>query len=665
MLPRSFTRNRIFIAALTLLLAPPIVDAQSTAFTYQGRLSDGGSSATGSYDIQFKVYDALTDGAQLGAVTNPTVQVTAGAFTVELDFGAGVFDGAARFLEICVRPAGSADPYAVLAPRQKVTSTPYATRSASAAAADTATNAIQLGGLPSSNFVQFAVNGNVGIGTTNPFSKLTVQTNPESYGIEHTDGTISLDTFLGGGNGAWLGTRSNHPLYFYTNNTFRMALATSGNIGIGTSAPKHLLTIVGGFNAPPPWTSNLWGGAVELANATAIGWRSNAGGQRFGIGQTTDGLYFFRTASDPGTTGSPANYSLLLSDIGSVIVAPGATPPTAGVAFEVNGVARVAPGNGGAIGFGAPNAETGITINNVIGSTRADVRFDGQVLRLVAAGPGGPPPSTNGISITTAGNVTIASATPTQIGGWLHVNGGDFTGVYGNSNVYGVRGEATGNLGVGVRGISTASNGYGLYGSSSGNLGFGVYAQGNRYAGYFDGNVNITGTLSGPTSSVKIDHPLDPANKYLNHSIVESPDMMTIYNGIAIMSDGGEVVVRLPDWFDALNKDFRYQLTAIGAPGPNLYIAEEVSSNRFKIAGGTPGMKVSWQVTGIRQDAFANANRTLIEEKKPEEERGYYLHPELFNQPEEKSIEWARNPEMMRMNKEEREKTKKEKLVKP
>ena len=141
--------------------------------------------------------------------------------------------------------------------------------------------------------------------------------------------------------------------------------------------------------------------------------------------------------------------------------------------------------------------------------------------------------------------------------------------------------------------------------------------------------------------------------------------MMTIYSGIAIMSDGGEGVVSLPDWFDALNKDFRYQLTAIGAPGPNLYIAEEVSSNRFKIAGGTPGMKVSWQVTGIRQDAFANANRTLIEEKKPEEERGYYLHPELFNQPEEKSIEWARNPEMMRMNKEEREKTKKEKLVKP
>src|SRR5690606_8888158 len=94
--------------------------------------------------------------------------------------------------------------------------------------------------------------------------------------------------------------------------------------------------------------------------------------------------------------------------------------------------------------------------------------------------------------------------------------------------------------------------------------------------------------------------------------------------------------------------DFRYQLTAIGAPGPNLYIAEKISGNHFKIAGGTPGMEVSWQVTGIRQDAWAEEHRIVVEEDKPAKERGYYLHPKLFGQPEQRSLEWARRPEMMR-----------------
>jgi hypothetical protein len=85
----------------------------------------------------------------------------------------------------------------------------------------------------------------------------------------------------------------------------------------------------------------------------------------------------------------------------------------------------------------------------------------------------------------------------------------------------------------------------------------------------------------------------------------------------------------MPDWFDALNRDFPYQLTPIGAPGPNLYIAEEISGNRFKIAGGKPGSKVSWQITGIREDAYANAHRVQVEEEKPANERGHYLYPEF------------------------------------
>jgi len=84
--------------------------------------------------------------------------------------------------------------------------------------------------------------------------------------------------------------------------------------------------------------------------------------------------------------------------------------------------------------------------------------------------------------------------------------------------------------------------------------------------------------------------------------------------------------------------------------GPGLYIAEEVADNRFKVAGGAPGMRVSWQVTGVRQDAWANAHRIPVEEPKSEIERGHYIHPELFDQPEKKGIQWARHPDVMRQN---------------
>jgi hypothetical protein len=107
--------------------------------------------------------------------------------------------------------------------------------------------------------------------------------------------------------------------------------------------------------------------------------------------------------------------------------------------------------------------------------------------------------------------------------------------------------------------------------------------------------------------------------------------------------------MELPNRFSALNKDFRYQLAAIGAPGRNLYIPDDISdgdtnysnsnhNSRFKIEGGASGMKVSWQVTGIRQDPWANVNRIQVEEDKPDKEQGYYIDPDLYEQPLEKGI---------------------------
>ncbi len=157
---------------------------------------------------------------------------------------------------------------------------------------------------------------------------------------------------------------------------------------------------------------------------------------------------------------------------------------------------------------------------------------------------------------------------------------------------------------------------------------FGIYGEGagtNSYAGYFQGRVHVNGTLSKAAGSFKIDHPLDPTNKYLSHSFVESPDMMNVYNGNVMLDANGEATVTMPDYFEALNIEFRYQLTAIGKPSPGLYISEEIKGNRFRIAGGAPGGKVSWMVTGIRNDPYAKANRIPVVENKPANERGKLL----------------------------------------
>jgi hypothetical protein len=157
-------------------------------------------------------------------------------------------------------------------------------------------------------------------------------------------------------------------------------------------------------------------------------------------------------------------------------------------------------------------------------------------------------------------------------------------------------------------------------------------------AGYFNGDVQVTGSVLKAGGGFRIDHPLDPDSKYLTHSFVESPDMKNVYDGVAILDAKGEAVVTLPVWFEAINKDFRYQLTAIGGAAPSLHIAQELTNNHFKIAGGSPGLKISWQVTGIRNDAWAKANRIQVEQDKPDNERGHYLHPHLQEENKESRV---------------------------
>jgi hypothetical protein len=175
---------------------------------------------------------------------------------------------------------------------------------------------------------------------------------------------------------------------------------------------------------------------------------------------------------------------------------------------------------------------------------------------------------------------------------------------------------------------------------------FEVTQNGSARAAEFYGNVQINGTIEKSSGSFKIDHPLDPANKYLYHSFVESPDMMNVYNGNIITNNEGLAEVQLPDYFEALNKDFRYQLTCIGDFSQAI-IYDKISNNSFMIKTEKPNIEVSWQITGIRKDPYAENNRIKVEVEKPDNEKGYYLHYEEYNQPKEKSIRVAIHPEEM------------------
>jgi hypothetical protein len=227
----------------------------------------------------------------------------------------------------------------------------------------------------------------------------------------------------------------------------------------------------------------------------------------------------------------------------------------------------------------------------------------------------------------------------------------------GGDGVYAIGATVSGNdiPGAGVRATGGDSN--------SGTGGVGITASGGfgpggvtGLAGQFygdvsiDGNLTITrgnltvsGNINGAAKPWKIDHPLDPDNKFLFHVAVESPDMKNMYDGVVVLDEKGETVVELPSYFEALNTDFRYQLTCLGGFAP-VYVSKEIHGNRFSIAGGKAGLKVSWLVTGIRQDAYANAHRIQVEVEKGPTEKGKLLHPVEQGRPESDGIDWTKNP---------------------
>ena len=421
-----------FVALLALSLtaaAGPV----GNAFTYQGRLDHNGTPASGSFDLKFELFDAAVNGNAIGVpVELPAQAITGGLFTTELDFGGPVvFDGTAYWLAVSAKTAGVED-YIPVPGRTAIRPTPYALHALSAAA-------VKDGAVTSSSLADGAVTGAKIAPAAVGLAQMSVPGVPNAGQLLAFDGN-DLSWVNpgggGGGSGPWLLNGTNA---FYSN----------GKVGIGTSIPAHSLSIAGG----PLWTSYSWSGAVEMNNGSAIGWKSNAGGSRFGIGQSTGGLYFFRTASDPGTTGSPASYDFYLNDVGNTVMTGGSAgfftvgapngesgasiqrggnradlrfdgttlklvaglgngPPPAANGIEISafGVVSMTGGSTGSTTFGSPNGETGNTI--LRGAGRADLRFDGSVFKMLAGPAGGPPGNGNGIAVTTAGNVGIGTTGP-------------------------------------------------------------------------------------------------------------------------------------------------------------------------------------------------------------------------------------------------------------
>jgi hypothetical protein len=153
-------------------------------------------------------------------------------------------------------------------------------------------------------------------------------------------------------------------------------------------------------------------------------------------------------------------------------------------------------------------------------------------------------------------------------------------------------------------------------------------------------NLFVNGTLSKAAGTFRIDHPQDPENKYLVHSFVESPDMMNVYNGNITTDKDGFATVTLPSYFESLNKDFRYQLTVLGTFAQAI-IKDKIKENSFIIQTDKPNIEVSWQITGIRKDPYAERYRIKDVEEKPAHEKGTYLHPEVYGKPKEKATHYT------------------------
>jgi trimeric autotransporter adhesin len=651
--------------------APAPVATASTVpalVNFSGTLTDlNGKPLTGVTGVTFLLYKDSEGGAPLWMETQNVYPDKKGQYSVVLGsttsqgLPSDLFaSGEARWLAVQI--AGQEEQ-----PRVLLVAVPYALK---------ASDAETVGGFPASAFLR-ANQGSGNAASASSASSIPNATNPAVTG----KGTIGYV-----------------PMWDKTSDIINSVLfQKTTNIGVGTATPASKLDVSG--NASIRDTLTLFPKSTDptLAVSGTSFQIGSTGKVNFVSGQTFPGtgtISGVTTASGSGLQGGGMSGALGLSLLQSCT--SGQTLAWSGSAWACKTIG----GSGGgvtSVGLSAPSSDFTVTgspvtssgtlgLNWTVAPTSADT--GNAIVKRDAAGSF----SSNSItaqSLTSNGGLSVAGTAGinggADISGGLSVNGQSFftsgvgigtsapqaelnlnyggyanadTLLIGNNTSRGLQMRDNGNgvdlesIGVplfvnyltrqiveinpfgGQVDIGTSGSPYGSELSVGANLTNGTYRSAE-----FSNDVYIFGNLYGSaTKNLRIDHPLDPTNKYLNHSVIESSEVLNQYSGNVVLDAKGEARVEFPDWFAAINTDFRYQLTAIGAPGPNLYVAEEVQGNAFKIAGGAAGMKVSWQVTARRNDPYMRAHPYVVEQDKPENERGYYTDPSLYGAPKEQGI---------------------------
>ncbi len=184
-----------------------------------------------------------------------------------------------------------------------------------------------------------------------------------------------------------------------------------------------------------------------------------------------------------------------------------------------------------------------------------------------------------------------------------------------NSGYGGITVEASG---VGVDAVAQT----GVYAIGLGENGRGVYAWSNQgIAAHLDGDVRVSGTLTEDRRRSRIDHPADPDRRWLTHAGVDAPEARDVYDGNATTDADGRASVRVPAYVEALGRDFRYQLTVIG-DFAHAVVSRELRDGRFEIRTDRPRVRVSWQVTALRDDAYTRDHPLRNETAKTGDELG-------------------------------------------
>lgn len=691
----------LFMVSLTFVL--PLM-AQQTAATgsvavpamisFTGTLSDGSQPLNGLFGVTFSLYREQSGGSPLWLETQ-NVRATNGHYTVMLGASSHGLpmeffsSGQARWLG--VQAQGQAEQ-----PRVLLLSVPYALK---------AGDAQTIGGLPPSAFV-LAAPSSISAGApsnSSPEIPAVGGSGTTDFIPLWTNGTtLGNSVFFqsGTGSSAKVGLNLTNPLATLDVNGMTLIRGTLEPITTGIANASK------GFNSHPlDLEASSFNSSTHKASMQHFEWQSEPTGNNTNNPGATLNLLFGQDSNTPAETG------LKLSDKGIFTFASGQTFPGAGDITAVNaGTDLTGGGTSGSVTLNLDitkvpqlaSANT-FTANQTVNGTMTATSFSGDgtnVTNVNAAELSGftwqafaqlgadnlftGSQTVQGTSlfgpmkIYSPAELTTVSPNSTLVGlGTVGFSGAQGSGLYGTDAIdsfggnsdtdccagasafFGVGGAGfdggTGVFAQGGNGRAGGADAPGAYfrgGTGAQNAGDGVLAlAGSGLAGNFFGNVDISENLNvAGSKNFKIDHPLDPANKYLVHSAVESSERMNIYSGNVRTDSSGIATVQLPNWFEAENGDFRYQLTVIGQFAQAI-VSQKIENNRFTIATNAPNVEVSWQVSGVRQDAYAKAHPMVVEEQKDARLRGYYIHPELYGAPPEKQIEWARHPELMRQMK--------------